>query len=82
VRGSATPRADAGSRGGRSLEENPQLLLWLGLGAAGGDLELGLNLVRRALELQPSLTDFLRRLSDDIAPSVSAVRARLTGENA
>lgn len=58
-------------------EENPQLLLWLGLGAATGDLEVGLSLVRRALELQPSLADFLARLSDDVAPSVSAVQARL-----
>jgi hypothetical protein len=58
-------------------EESPQLLLWLGLGAAQDDLEVGLNLVRRALELQPSLADFLGRLSDDIAPSASAVRTRL-----
>ena len=57
--------------------ENPQLLLWLGLGPATNDLELGLNLVRRALELQPSLAGFLDRLSDEVAPSVSAVRARL-----
>jgi uncharacterized Ntn-hydrolase superfamily protein len=72
----------AGAEAAGLSQENPQLLLWLGLGAAGGDLELGLNLVRRALELQPSLADFLRRLSDDVAPSVSAVRARLAGENA
>jgi uncharacterized Ntn-hydrolase superfamily protein len=58
-------------------EESPQLLLWLGLGAAQDDLEVGLSLVRRALELQPSLADFLGRLSDDIAPSASAVRTRL-----
>ena len=57
--------------------ENPQLLLWVGLGAANGDLDVGLNLVRRALELQPSLTDFLARLNDDVAPSASAVRSRL-----
>ncbi|HSD22832.1 MAG TPA: DUF1028 domain-containing protein [Solirubrobacterales bacterium] len=61
-------------------EENPQLLLWVGLGAASDDLEVGLDLVRRALELQPSLTDFLARLNEDVAPSVSAVRAALGGE--
>jgi uncharacterized Ntn-hydrolase superfamily protein len=61
-------------------EENPQLLLWLGLGAATSDLELGLNLIRRALELQPSLADFIDRLSDDVAPSVSGVQARLGAE--
>jgi uncharacterized Ntn-hydrolase superfamily protein len=58
-------------------EENPQLLVWLGLGVATGDLEAGLKLVRRALELQPSLAGFLARLSDEVAPSVSAVQARL-----
>jgi uncharacterized Ntn-hydrolase superfamily protein len=57
--------------------ENPQLLLWIGLGAATDDLEVGLNLVRRALELQPSLAVFLDRLSDDVVSSVSVVRARL-----
>jgi uncharacterized Ntn-hydrolase superfamily protein len=58
-------------------EQNPQALLWVGLGAARDDLEVGVNLVRRALELQPSLADFLRRLTDEIAPAASAVRARL-----
>jgi uncharacterized Ntn-hydrolase superfamily protein len=58
-------------------DENPQALLWVGLGAANSDLEVGLNLVRRALELQPSLAGFLGRLSDEIAPSASVVRARL-----
>ena len=62
-------------------EENPQLLLWLGLGAANGDLEVGLNLVRRALELQPSLADFLARLTDDVAPSASAVQEGLGAES-
>jgi uncharacterized Ntn-hydrolase superfamily protein len=57
--------------------ENPQLLLWIGLGAATDDLEVGMNLVRRALELQPSLAVFLDRLSDDVVSSVSVVRARL-----
>jgi uncharacterized Ntn-hydrolase superfamily protein len=62
-------------------EENPQLLLWAGLGAAIGNLEVGLNLVRRALELQPSLAEFLGRLTDDIAPAASAVRAQLDAES-
>jgi hypothetical protein len=62
-------------------EENPQLLLWAGLGAAIGNLDVGLNLVRRALELQPSLAEFLGRLTDDIAPAASAVRAQLDAES-
>ena len=59
-------------------DENPQLLLWLGLGAATSDLETGVNLVRRALELQPSLLDFLGRLTEEIAPGASAVQARVS----
>jgi uncharacterized Ntn-hydrolase superfamily protein len=58
--------------------QHPQLLLWLGLGAAESDLDAGVYLVQRALELQPSLEDFLERVSDEISPSASAVRARLS----
>jgi uncharacterized Ntn-hydrolase superfamily protein len=61
-------------------EQNPQALLWVGLGAATDDLEFGLSLVRQALDLQPSLADFLLRLTDEIAPAASAVRARLSDE--
>jgi hypothetical protein len=53
------------------------VLLWAGLWAANGDFEVGLDLVRRALERQPSLSAFLARLDDEIAPSASAVRARI-----
>ena len=51
----------------------------MGLGAANADPEVGLNLVRRALELQPSLADFLARLNDDVAPSASTMQAQLGG---
>ena len=78
--GDAEGAMEAGNKAVGLSEENPQLLVWLGLGAAGDDLELGLSLVRRGLELQPSLADFLDRLSDDIAPSASAVQARLGTE--
>ncbi|HEY6771818.1 MAG TPA: DUF1028 domain-containing protein [Solirubrobacterales bacterium] len=61
-------------------EDNPQALLWVGLGAATGDLEAGLDLVRRALDLQPSLAGFLERLNEEIAPSAPAVRSRLADE--
>ena len=80
--GDAEGAMAAGMQAVSLSEENPQLLLWLGLGAATDDLEVGLNLVRRALELQPSLAGFLDRLSDDVVSSVSAVRARLGAENA
>ena len=57
--------------------DNPQLLLWMGLGAAGGDLETGVALVRRAIELQPSLAGFLDRLPATVMPSAPGVRERL-----
>ena len=57
--------------------ETPQLLLWMGLGAAAGDPDVGVNLVRRALELQPSLTAFLERIPAEQMPGVTAVRAKL-----
>lgn len=60
--------------------DNPQLLLWMGLGAAEGNLEIGVNLVRRAPELQPSLSGFLDRIPATLMPGVPAVRAKLTGE--
>ncbi len=86
----AEDRAEAGNHEGAMRagieavglsEENSQLLLWLGLGAAEGDLDVGLKLVRRALELQPTLADFLARLTDDVALSVSAVQERLGAES-
>jgi uncharacterized Ntn-hydrolase superfamily protein len=70
--------AEAGMEAVGLAHDNAQLLLWAGLGAASADLEIGLTLVRRALELQPSLRDFLDRLTEEIAPTAAAVRARLT----
>jgi uncharacterized Ntn-hydrolase superfamily protein len=84
----AAGRAEGGDREGAmqaGLEaltlapDTPQLLLWLGLGAAQGDLELGVSLVGRALELQSSLVSFLDRLPATFMPTAPAVRARLSG---
>jgi uncharacterized Ntn-hydrolase superfamily protein len=58
--------------------DNAQLLLWMGLGAADGNLEVGVSLVRRALELQPSLGGFLERIPATFMSAVPAVRAGLT----
>jgi uncharacterized Ntn-hydrolase superfamily protein len=86
----ADERAEAGDAEGAKraglealglAEEDPQVLLWVGLGAAADELEVGVDLVRRALELQPSLVAFLSRLTDETAPSVSSVRARLAAED-
>jgi hypothetical protein len=60
--------------------DNPQLVLWMGLGAAEGELELGAGLVRRALELQPSLASFLDRLPESAMPAAPAVRTRLAAD--
>jgi uncharacterized Ntn-hydrolase superfamily protein len=60
--------------------DHPQLLLWLGLGAADGDIDVGVSIVRRALELQPSLAGFLDRMPAALMPAAPAVRARLGGD--
>src|SRR5262249_26055041 len=60
--------------------DNPQLLLWMGLGAADGNLEVGAGLGRRALELQPSLGDFVDRLPGTLIPGAPAVRAKLADD--
>jgi uncharacterized Ntn-hydrolase superfamily protein len=82
----AGERGEAGDRDGAmaaAMEalglapDDAQLALWMGLGAAGGDLETGVALVRRALELQPSLGAFLERIPETVAPAAPAVRAAL-----
>jgi uncharacterized Ntn-hydrolase superfamily protein len=57
--------------------DHPQLLLWMGVGVAQSNLDLGVTLVERALELQPSLGDFLDRLPEGWTPAAPAVRERL-----
>jgi uncharacterized Ntn-hydrolase superfamily protein len=57
---------------------NDELLFWAGLGAAqGGDLERGLDQVRRAIAIQPAWRELLDRLRPDHAPSAAAVREAL-----
>jgi uncharacterized Ntn-hydrolase superfamily protein len=62
--------------------EDGQLLLWMGLGVADGNLDLGVTLVQRALELQPSLAVFLDRIPEATAPAAPAVRRRLSASGA
>jgi len=63
----------------RLAPESDELIFWAGLGAAqGGDMDLGLTRVRAAVEMGGDRwIELLGRLSDDIAPSASAVRAAL-----
>jgi uncharacterized Ntn-hydrolase superfamily protein len=58
--------------------ESDELLFWAGLAQAqAGDLEGGVQAVRRAAEMSPSWLILLDRLSPELAPSASAVREAL-----
>ena len=70
--------AEAGMAALALAPDHPQLLLWMGLGVADGNLDMGTALVQRALELQPSLRGFLERVPAAMMPAAPAVRARLT----
>lgn len=59
------------------VPDEPQLLLWLGLGAASDNFDLGVGLVERALDLKPSLGAFLARIPEAFMPAAPAVRERL-----
>jgi uncharacterized Ntn-hydrolase superfamily protein len=58
--------------------DNDELLFWAGLAAAqAGDLDTGLDRVRRAIEVNPGWRDLLDRLAPDIAPGAPVVREAL-----
>jgi uncharacterized Ntn-hydrolase superfamily protein len=77
--------AAAGARYRQAAElapENHELMFWAGLALAqGGELEAGLDHVRRAIELHPGWSPLLDRLEPEIAPSAAAVRAGLDAES-
>jgi len=57
---------------------NHELLFWAGLSAAqAGRMDLAVQQVGRAIELQPGWAELLVRLPPDFAPSAPAVRAAL-----
>ena len=72
---------EAGERGRRAVElapDNPELLFWAGLALAHqGQVELGVGLVERSIELHPGWRDLLRRLDHEIAPGAEAMRRAL-----
>jgi uncharacterized Ntn-hydrolase superfamily protein len=72
---------EAGERYEAALALAPgshELMFWAGLAAAqAGDLELGVERVRRAIELQPGWRDLLERISPELAPGATAVRDAL-----
>ena len=70
--------AAAYERASALAPDNHELLFWAGLAAAqGGDLDLALVRVRRAIELQPSWRELLERLGPEHAPAAAAVRRAL-----
>jgi len=78
----AAGRADeAGALYRRAAERAPgsdELLFWAGLALANaGELEEGVNAVRRAAEAKPNWLVLLDRLSPDLAPAVAQVRRAL-----
>jgi uncharacterized Ntn-hydrolase superfamily protein len=77
-RGDHDGAAQAFQRASELAPDNHELLFWGGLGAAhSGQLELGVMLVRRAIELQPGWAELLPRIPDEVAPSAATVRAHL-----
>ena len=59
--------------------ESDELLFWAGLAIAQkGDLEAGVDAVRRAIEQHPGWATLLERLSPEFAPAGEAVRRALT----
>src|SRR4051794_15539221 len=72
---------DAARYGAEALAlqpDNHELLFWAGLGMAqSGDVEGGVAMVRRAIELQPGWAELLGRLSPDIAPGAAIVLPEL-----
>jgi uncharacterized Ntn-hydrolase superfamily protein len=73
---------EAGESGRRALElapDNAELMFWGGLAIARqGQVDLGVAMVRRAIELHPGWRDLLGRLSQELAPAAEVVREALT----
>jgi uncharacterized Ntn-hydrolase superfamily protein len=75
-------RHDDAARLGREAlaltPDNHELLFWAGLGLAqSGDIDQGVAMVRRAIDLQPGWGELIGRLSPELAPSAADVAARL-----
>jgi uncharacterized Ntn-hydrolase superfamily protein len=72
---------DAGERYQRASQlspDNSELLFWGGLGLAQqGNVDVGAQLVSRAIELSPGWAELLARLDQDIAPAAEPVRGAL-----
>jgi uncharacterized Ntn-hydrolase superfamily protein len=84
--GAAGRHEEAGERFMRASElspDNPELLFWGGMGAAQtGNMELGKQLVSRAIEINPGWRELLALLEPEIAPGADSVREALGIEKA
>jgi uncharacterized Ntn-hydrolase superfamily protein len=59
--------------------DSDELLFWAGLGAAqAGHIELGVERIRSAAELNPRWLELLERLEPTVAPAAAAVRDALS----
>ncbi|HEY7150724.1 MAG TPA: DUF1028 domain-containing protein [Solirubrobacterales bacterium] len=79
--GASGRHEEAGERFVRASQlspDNPELLFWGGVGVAQtGNVELGAQLVGRAIELNPGWRELLVRLEPEIAPGAEPVRKAL-----
>jgi uncharacterized Ntn-hydrolase superfamily protein len=80
----AGDRAEAALLFGRACELAPhshELLFWVGVSFAQmGDLDAGVQRVRRAIDMQPNWMKMLDRLPAELAPVGAALIARLNSE--
>ena len=73
------PASAAYERASALAPENDELLFWAGLAAAhGGNLQVGVDRVRRAIDMNPAWRELLARLGPEHAPAAPAVREALT----
>ena len=72
--------AERYTRAGALAPGNHELVFWAGIAAAqGGDMPRAVELVRRAIDMQPGWAELLERLPPEVAPSAAAVRVALRG---
>jgi uncharacterized Ntn-hydrolase superfamily protein len=73
---------EAAESGRRALELAPdsaELMFWAGLALAHqGQVDAGVELVRRAIEIHPGWRELVGRLSHEIAPGAAEIRKALT----
>jgi uncharacterized Ntn-hydrolase superfamily protein len=78
VAGDADGAGDRYEQAQRLAPQSDELLFWAGLARAhAGDLDAGVDAVRRAAAINPGWLTLLERLSPDFAPAAEAVRAAL-----